>query len=97
MSRYRPIGEAQADESPAQRRQRWVHAAECEARRWGIWPDACNYCQQRIGHLPECMMLTGLSAGLPHEEVRPGCFVVSRHWIGDAIRAACEKRGGPGA
>lgn len=93
MSRPTPIGEAPADETPAQRRQRWVLAVECEARRWRLWPDTCNYCHERIGHLPGCMMLTSLSAGLPHEEVRPGCFVVRRHWIGDAIRAACEKRG----
>lgn len=95
MTRFRPIGEAPADETQAARRQRWVHASEMEGRRWARWPDECNYCGQRIGHLPECMMLTALSAGLPHEEVRPGCFVVRRHWIGDAIRAACEKRGAP--
>lgn len=93
MVRYRTLGEAPADETPEQRRQRWLHAMELEALRWRRWADHCNYCQQRIGHLPECMMLTALSAGLPHEEVRPGCWVVRRHWIGDAIRAACEKRG----
>jgi len=51
--------------------------------------------QPPLAPLPDCMMLTALSAGLPHEEVRPGCWVVRRQWIGDAIRAACEKRGVP--
>jgi len=75
------------------RRERWQQAAEMEARRWHLWPDTCNYCKQRIGHLVDCMMLTAFAEGLPREEVRPGCYTVRRHWIGDAIRAACEKRG----
>lgn len=95
MTRFKPLNadKAPADEPAEQRHQRWIHASQLEAGRWRRWPDTCNYCGERIGHLPECMMLTALSAGLPHEEVRPGCFTVRRHWIGDAIWAACEKRG----
>lgn len=75
------------------KRERWLMAAEQEARRWHLWPDTCNYCKQRIGHLVDCMMLQAFAQGLPLEEVRPSCFTVRRYWIGDAIRTACEKRG----
>jgi hypothetical protein len=83
------------------RRQLWLREIQLELYRWRRWPDGCSYCGERIGHRLDrnagsdspCSMLAGpVAHRIPLEEVRPGCFTVRRHWIGDAIRAACEKR-----
>ena len=58
---------------------------------WRFEPDGCIECGERIGHWggsaerPECLRIP---LNVPLEEVRPNCFAVRRHWIGDAIRAA---------
>jgi hypothetical protein len=76
----------------------WETAIRRELRHWHM-PIACPHCGEWVGHWggetpsdarPRCTLQPH---GVPLQRVRPGCFTVRRHWIGDAIRAACEKRG----
>lgn len=88
-----------ADETHEQRRARWHKLIERELVHWASGK-SCRYCGQWVGHWgggapgepPPCPMIP---MNVPLEEVRPNCLMVRRHWIGDAIRAACEKRGAP--
>jgi len=77
------------DEARKARRLRHEVAIRRELRHWHM-PIACPHCSEWVGHRSPCPLIP-LDVYL--EEVRPGCVVVLRHWIGDAIRAACEKRG----
>lgn len=86
-----------AAETPERQRRRWKLTIGREMVQWASG-DRCRYCGQWIGHWgggvaggpPPCPMIP---LNLPLDEVRPNCLMVRRHWIGDAIRAACEKRG----
>lgn len=85
-----------ARETRAEHRARWRNEIEKELYRWEWEPDGCYLCGERIGHSggsvdrDPCPLIP---LNLPLEEVRPNCMTVRRAWIGDAIRAACEKRG----
>lgn len=78
--------------APVPRRVAWLREIERELFRWRNL-DECPGCHQRIGHHLDCWILERpLANRVPLEQVRPDCYTVRRHWIGDAIRAACEKR-----
>lgn len=74
---------------------RWTFAANRERARWRqSWP--CTVCGEWIGHWggsAERDPCSRIPLNVPLEEVRPNRYCVRRHWIGDAIRAACERRG----
>jgi hypothetical protein len=83
-------------ETEDEHRARWGREIRRELFRWRNSPDTCGFCGERIGHFggsvdrDSCKLIP---LNLPLDEVRPNCYVVRRAWIGDAIRAACEKRG----
>lgn len=76
-------------------RFRWELAIRREKFRWHQ-PSPCTVCGEWVGHWGG-----GVAGGrepcacipldVPLEEVRPNCYTVRRYWIGDAIRAACDK------
>lgn len=74
-------------------RARWESAIRRELWRWRL-PEPCPACKEWIGHFggdatrDPCGLIP---QGVPLEEVRPNRYVVRRHWIGDAIRAACKE------
>lgn len=86
------IAASAADEA----RARWQSAIRRELWRWRVLPDGCPVCGERIGHWggsdtrAACNVIP---VNVPLEEVRPNCYLVRREWIGDAIRAACDKKG----
>lgn len=85
-----------ATETEAEHRARWGLEIQRELYRWRRQPDGCVLCSERIGHFGgsvERAPCPRIPLNLPLEEVRPNCTTVRRHWIGDAIRAACVKRG----
>lgn len=72
---------------------RWRLAARREELRWSHpWP--CSVCGEWVGHWggsaerPSCNCIP---LNVPLEEVRPNCFTVRRHWMGDAIRAVTDR------
>lgn len=75
---------------------RWRWQIQREVFRWRNSPDACADCGELIGHYggdaerDPCRLIP---QDVPLEEIRPNCYVVRRHWIGDAIRAACASKG----
>jgi len=84
-----PINEAATD---AEYRARWQSAIRRE--RW-LWskPIPCPVCGEWVGHFGGSLERDGCSMiplNVPLEEVRPNRYTVMRHWIGDAIRAACK-------
>lgn len=72
-------------------RARWESAIRRERYRWHN-VGACTVCGEWVGHFggsttrDPCACIPD---NVPLEEVRPNCYTVLRHWIGDAIRAAC--------
>lgn len=65
--------------------QRWAHP----------WP--CTVCGEWVGHFGGSVdraPCNCIPLNVPLEEVRPNCFTVRRYWMGDAIRAALDKRAG---
>lgn len=81
----------------ADRKDRWRFQIKRELWRWATG-EPCADCGEWVGHfggdtqrdpcpcIPEDTHL---------QEVRPNRYTVLRHWIGDAIRAAEEKRARP--
>lgn len=82
-------------ETNEQHRKRWKLLISREMEHWETGKP-CRYCGEWVGHWsgsadrPPCPMIP---LNIPLQTVRPNCSQVYRHWIGDAIRAACEKRG----
>lgn len=76
---------------------RWESEARREFYRWRHWADRpCPHCGELVGHCggsAEREPCELIPLNVPLDEIRPNCLVVRRIWIGDAIRAACEKRG----
>lgn len=72
----------------------WVEAIEFELVHWEN-PEVCPHCGEWVGHFggstdrDPCALI---QQDVPLEEIRPNCYAVRRHYIGDAIRAACEQR-----
>jgi hypothetical protein len=84
-----------APEAREEHRARWVSEIRKEMRYWHL-SVACPHCGEWVGHFggsTERATCTLIPLNLPLQEVRPNRYTVHRHWIGDAIRAACEKRG----
>jgi hypothetical protein len=84
-----------ATETQEQHDLRWMAAIRKELRFWRL-STACPHCGEWVGHFGGRVdrdPCTLIPLNLPLDEVRPNCYVVRRAWIGDAIRAACEKRG----
>lgn len=82
------------DATAEQLRDRWRWAVK--RARW-LWArtDKCPRCGEWIGHFggsAERDPCDLIPLNVPLEEVRPNCFEVRRDWIGDAIRAACDKK-----
>lgn len=56
--------------------------------------DPCSKCGEIVGHFAgnlerdPCPLIP---LDVPLEEIRPNCFAVRRSYIGDAIRAACDR------
>lgn len=76
-------------------RARWESAIRRERWRWAS-SNPCPECGEWIGHWgggSERAHCEQIPMNVPLEEVRPNCYTVRRYWIGDAIRAACERRG----
>ena len=90
-----PAAAGPSGESDAAYRNRWTFAANRERIRWAqSW--ACTVCGEWVGHWggsAERAACTCIPLDVPLEEVRPNCFTVVRPRIGDAIRAACDRRG----
>lgn len=75
-------------------RERWRHEIRRELFRWHSLPEGCRLCGERIGHFGGDMQRDPCALiphNVPLEEVRPNCYAVRRHWIGDVIRAV-ERR-----
>lgn len=77
-------------------RGRWEFAARRDFYRTRLLAgDPCPTCGEVVGHFggsadrDPCPFIP---ADVPLEEIRPNCYAVRRHYIGDAIRAACEQR-----
>jgi hypothetical protein len=82
-------------ETRSEHRERWILEIRRELFRWHRG-EACNLCGEWVGHWggsTDREPCSVIPLNLPLQEVRPNCNTVHRHWIGDAIRAACEKRG----
>jgi hypothetical protein len=62
-----------------------------ERTRW-LWGLAIRRERRRWAEPDRC---PSIPQDLPLDQVRPNCFVVRRHWIGDAIRAATTPKGQP--
>jgi hypothetical protein len=77
---------------------RWTYSIRRELAHWRHMNCACHLCGEWIGHWggdatrPPCALIP---KDVPLDQVRPNCFVVRRHWIGDAIRAVCDSNLGP--
>ena len=68
--------------------RRWITCIEFELVHWEN-PDQCPHCGEWVGHFggdaarDPCALIPD---DLPLQEVRPNCYTVRRHWIGDSIR-----------
>lgn len=74
----------------------WRREIDMEMRRWGRNGEQCLACGEWIGHWggggvdrfgeprPPCRLIP---QDVPLQQVRPNCYTVRRHWIGDAIRS----------
>lgn len=85
-----PLTEAQIEQAA---RWRWQFEIRRELGRWGR-DDVCPRCGEVIGHHGGDMQRDPcpvIPQDVPLEEVRPNRYTVRRHWICDAIRAACAK------
>ena len=71
---------------------RWQWAIRRELFRWSL-DEPCPVCGEWIGHFggdAQRDPCPRIPQDVPLEEVRPNCYTVRRHWVGDAIRAVCK-------
>ncbi len=91
-----PVPAETPEESAARELAVWQSAARRDWYQWRL-ADQCFACGEWVGHFGGSVdrdPCPRIPQGLALEEVRPNCYLLRRHRMVDAIRAAVEKRGG---